>query len=203
MLQTFSSRRAPLMVAFFMCLSFMGCSARYVDSGGNEVVVSADRMNIQDWSLLADEVVQSIVTSGVLARYGGDQPAGIMLNPLQNQTTESFDGDAILKKIRIALINTGRVQVITIGGFGAEVEDEIAARAKDRQQLAAGLGDPLADVPAITLTAKLLRDQVRAQGQTQSAYILQMTLTDTSSGRGVWEGEATVMKQGSKSTIGF
>ncbi len=175
----------------------------YVDGKGNDLVVSAGRMNIQDWTQLSDKVVQSMVTSGVLQSYSAGGPAGLLLNPLQNDTGEQFDGDAILKKIRIALLQTGRVQVITAGSMGLAAEDPIAQRAKARQQLAAGLEDPLADVPALTIQAKIFRDRVRAEGQQQSAYFLQMTLTDTKSGRGIWEDEVSIVKRGSKSAIGF
>jgi len=136
--------------------------------------------------MLADQVVQDLLASGVLARYGNSgQPAGAMLGQLQNNTGESFDGDAILTKIRIALLQTGRVQVITTGGVGVAAEDPIAQRAKERQRLAPGLGNPLEDVPQITIQSKIFRDQVKAQGQLQTAYFLQMKLTDTATGRAV------------------
>ena len=85
-------------------LALIGCQkAQYVDPKGNDLVVNADRMNIQDWSLLADQAVQSMVNSGVLARLP-NQPAGVLLNPVINTTTQQFDTDGIMKKIRISLL---------------------------------------------------------------------------------------------------
>ncbi len=185
-----------------------GCKSptRYVDAGGNDVIVNAGKMNVQDWSLLADQCTQSMISAGVLQRYGDQsKPAGVLLNALVNQTTEQFDGDAILKKIRIALLNTGRVEVIMTAGPGGRAEDPIAQSAQQSKAFMSGDDNALMakNTPDLTLTAKLLQDQTKAGSDTQTTYILQMTLTDTTSGRGIWEGEANVMKRGGKATIGF
>lgn len=195
-----------LAVSSLACtLAIAGCQkAQYIDPKGNELVVNVDRMNIQDWSMLADQVVQSMVSSGTLARLP-NQPAGLLLNPVINTTTQQFDTDAIMKKIRIALLNTGRVEVIMSDDLFGGAEDRIAREAQRRKDRAAGVDTDASNknVPDVTITAKLLEDRARAGSTRQVAYILQMSLTNTSSGRAVWEGEAQVVKQGEKSSVGF
>ena len=178
--------------------------AHYVDPKGNELVVNVDRMNIQDWSMLSDQVVQSMVSSGVLARLP-NQPAGMLLNPCVNTTTQQFDTDAIIKKIRISLMNTGRVEVIMSDDLFGGAEDRIAREAQRRKDRAAGVDTDASNknVPDVTVTAKLLEDRTRAGNTRQVAYILQMTLTNTSTGRAIWEGEAQVVKQGERASVGF
>ena len=178
--------------------------AKYVDPKGKDLVVNVDRMNIQDWSMLADQVVQSMVGSGVLSRLP-NQPAGMLLNPCVNTTTQQFDTDAIIKKIRIALMNTGRVEVIMADDMFGGAEDRIAREAQRRKDKAAGIDTDASNknVPDVTVTAKLLEDRTRAGSTRQVAYILQMTLTNTATGRAVWEGEAQVVKQGERSSVGF
>ena len=178
--------------------------AQYVDPKGKDLVVNVDRMNIQDWSMLSDQVVQSMVSSGVLARLP-NQPAGMLLNPCVNTTTQQFDTDAIIKKIRIALMNTGRVEVIMADDMFGGAEDRIAREAQRRKDKAAGVDTDASNknVPDVTVTAKLLEDRARAGSTRQVAYILQMTLTNTATGRAVWEGEAQVVKQGERSSVGF
>ncbi len=183
----------------------MGCQkATYIDPKGNDLIVNADRMNVQDWSLLADQTVQSMVGSGVLARLP-NQPAGILLNPVINETTQQFDGDAIMKKIRISLLNTGRCEVIMTSELGGRPEDPIAKRAQDLKDAQAGRGGQvnMSTVPEATLTAKLLEDRARSGSTRQVVYVLQMSLTNTTTGRAIWEGEAQVAKQGQKSAVGF
>ncbi|MSR42080.1 MAG: hypothetical protein EXS10_09320 [Phycisphaerales bacterium] len=204
-----SPLRCGAVLALFTALTLStGCKSntRYVDAGSNDVIVSAGQMNVQDWSLLADQCTQSMISAGVLQRYGDQsKPAGLLLNALVNETTEQFDGDAILKKIRIALLNTGRVEVIMTAGPGGRAEDPIAQSAQQSKAFMAAADNQMMaqNTPDLTLTAKLLQNQIKASGDTQSTYILQMTLTDTTTGRGIWEGEANVMKRGGKATIGF
>ncbi|MFZ9879953.1 MAG: penicillin-binding protein activator LpoB [Phycisphaerales bacterium] len=178
--------------------------AQYVDPKGNDLIVSPDRMNIQDWSMLADQVVQSMVTSGVLDRLP-TKPAGLLLNPVINTTTQQFDTDGIVKKIRISLLNTGKVEVIMADDLFGGAEDRIAREAQRRKDRAAGVDTDASNknVPDITITAKLLEDRARAGSMRQVAYVLQMSLTNTSTGRAVWEGEAQIVKQGEKASIGF
>ena len=178
--------------------------AKYVDPKGKDLVVNVDRMNIQDWSMLSDQVVQSMVSSGVLSRLP-NQPAGMLLNPCVNTTTQQFDTDAIIKKIRIALMNTGRVEVIMADDMFGGAEDRIAREAQRRKDKSAGIDTDASNknVPDVTVTAKLLEDRTRAGSTRQVAYILQMTLTNTATGRAVWEGEAQVVKQGERSSVGF
>ena len=186
-------------------LALVGCQkAQYVDPKGNDLVVNADRMNIQDWNLLADQVVQSMVNSGVLARLP-NQPAGVLLNPVINTTTQQFDTDGIMKKIRISLLNTGRCEVIMTAGPGGRAEDKIAQDAQALKDFQSGKDNQVNpnNVPDATLTAKLIEDRARSGSTRQVAYVLQMSLTNTSTGRAVWEGEASVIKQGQRSSVGF
>jgi len=188
-----------------LSLGLAGCQkAQYVDPKGNDLIVNADRMNIQDWDKLADQVVQSMVSSGVLARLPR-QPAGVLLNPVINTTTQQFDTDAIMKKIRISLLNTGRCEVIMTAGPGGRAEDGIAKGAQDLKAFQTGADNQINpnNVPDVTLTAKLIEDRARSGSTRQVAYFLQMSLTNTDTGRAVWEGEASVVKQGQRSSVGF
>lgn len=202
-------RTATLATTAFIALASLfsstGCQkAQYVDPKGNDLIVNVDRMNIQDWSMLADQTVQSMISSGVLNRMP-TLPAGMLLNPVINTTTQQFDTDAIMKKIRIALLNTGKVEVIMSDDLFGGAEDRIAREAQRRKDRAAGVDTDASNknVPDLTITAKLIEDRTRAGSMRQVAYVLQMSLTNTSTGRAMWEGEASVVKQGEKASVGF
>jgi uncharacterized protein (TIGR02722 family) len=201
-----NTRSLPtLSLAAILAVAGSGCQkAAYVDPKGNDLIVNADRMNIQDWNLLADQVVQSLITSGALSRLP-NQPAGVLLNPVINTTTQQFDTDAILKKIRIALLNSGRAEVIMTTGPGGRAEDPIAKDAQALKDFQSGRDNQVnpSNVPDATLTAKLIEDRARSGSTKQVAYVLQMSMTNTTTGRAVWEGEASVVKQGQRSSVGF
>jgi len=193
------------LTATSILLACAGCQkASYVDPKGNDLIVNADRMNVQDWGLLADQVIQSMLTSGVLERIP-NQPAGVLLSPVVNTTTQQFDTDGISKKIRIGLLNSGRCEVITAAGPGGRAEDKIAQEAKLVKDFQSGKDNQvdMNTVPDVTLTAKLLEDRARSGSTRQVVYILQMSLTNTATGRAVWEGEAQIAKQGQRSSVGF
>lgn len=198
------TRVSAFLAAALVAAVVASCKTVYVDPDGPDVAVSPDRINTQDWTALANAISTKLVSSGVLSAYARDgKPAGLLLNPVQNQTGEALDPEAITKLVRIQLLDTGRVQVITGSSMGMAAEDPIVAKAQQRKRLAAGLEDPLADVPDLSARLRLFRDQVRVDGKTQSAYFLQMTLSDTSTQRAVWEGQASLMKRGSRTTIGM
>jgi PBP1b-binding outer membrane lipoprotein LpoB len=195
--------RAALATALLSAAALAGCRTEYVDASGTNLAVSPDRMNTQDWTALAEDLAAQVVDSGVLAGYGrGGKPAAMLINPVQNETGERIDPEAITKLVRMRFLATGRVQVITGTSMGMEAEDPIVAQAQQRRRLAAGLEDPLAGVPDLSARLRLFRDQVRVEGKTQSAYFLQLTLSDTATQRAIWEGQTTVVKRGSKTTIG-
>jgi hypothetical protein len=180
-----------------------GCRTEYVDRDGTDLAVSPDRINLQDWTALAERLVQDLVTSGVLGRYGNDgRPAAMLVNPVQNQTGENIDPEAITKLMRVRLLATGKVQVITGNSVAGAAEDPIVAQSASRRSLAAGLEDPLEGIPDLSARLRLFRDQVRVDDKTQSGYFLQMTLSDTATQRAVWEGEISIVKRGSRTTIG-
>jgi len=204
----FSIHQNLLKFKIFMLAGFFlfipACKTTYVDPNGLNVAVSPNEINTQDWSALANRIASELVKSNVLTPYGRDgKPAGILLNPLQNQTGENIDPEAITKLVRIQLLNTGRVQVMTGSSMGMEAEDPIVAKAQQKRRLAVGLEDPLGDVPDLSARLRLFKNTVHIEDQTQTAYFLQMTLSDAATQRAVWEGQATLMKRGSKVTIGI
>ena len=194
----------PPIFAVAALIGLTACATSYVDPNGNDVAVSPDQINTQDWTALSHKLVQSLFASNALSSYGsGGHPAGILLNPLQNETGEAIDPEAITKLVRMQLMDTGRVQVLTGSSMGMQAEDPIVAKAKEKRRLAAGLEDPLDGVPDLSARLRLFRNQVQVGGKTQSTYFLQMTLSDTATQRSVWEGQASLMKRGSQVTIGF
>ncbi|MBM4006458.1 MAG: penicillin-binding protein activator LpoB [Planctomycetes bacterium] len=176
--------------------------ATYKDSRGNDLVVSLDQPNIQDFNQAADKMVQSMMVSGVLER-APRKPAVMGISRIVNDTSSQFDTDQLTKKIRVALLNTGKIEVTNTIGLGGAPEDPMAKGVQDMKDFESGNANKAPDLPDYTLTAKILENRASAGDTRQVSYIFQMSLTDTRSGRGVWEGEETITKQGQKNTVGF
>ena len=176
--------------------------ATYKDSRGNDLVVSLDQPNIQDFNQAADKMVQSMMVSGVLER-APRKPAVMGISRIVNDTSSQFDTDQLTKKIRVALLNTGKIEVTNTIGLGGTPEDPMAKGVQDMKDFESGNANRTPDLPDYTLTAKILENRASAGDTRQVSYIFQMSLTDTRSGRGVWEGEETITKQGQKNSVGF
>jgi len=182
-----------------------GCSsssgATYVDSQGTDTIVSLDQINIQDWSNAANEMVASLLSSGVLER-APEQPAVMVVSLIVNNTTEQVDTDMLTKKIRVALNQSGKVMTTTTMGLGGEAEDPMA---KGLAQKRAFYDEdaPKAPEPYFSLSGKLLEDRARAGNTRQTTYIFQLSMTETATGLAVWENEKMITKQGKKANVGW
>jgi uncharacterized protein (TIGR02722 family) len=196
-------RRAARLTPLAVLLIAAACTpARRIDPNGTEVITSTSQIDIQDFNQAANTLVQSMAESGVFAR-SANKPAILGISRITNDTATQFDTDELIKKVRIALLQTGKVQVSTTEGLGGKPEDPMAKSTKDMRDFQSGQSNAMPRLTDFTLTAKILQNSVSAGDTKQSSFIFQMSLTDTTSGNAVWEGEATVTKQGQKNAIGF
>ena len=185
-------------------LLFAGCAsnnARYVDSQGPETIVSLDRINIQDWNAAADRLVAKLLASNVLER-APELPAVMAVSRIRNNTGVQVDTDNLTKKIRVALLDTGKVVTTTTLGPDGKVEDAMAAEVGSMQAFMAGEKQKTV-LPYYTLSGKLLDDSVRSGNTRQVTYTFQLSLTTVKDGLAVWEGEEQITKQGQRSTVGW
>ncbi|HRE80309.1 MAG TPA: penicillin-binding protein activator LpoB [Opitutaceae bacterium] len=181
-----------------------GCEttdARYVDSKGTSTIVSLDQIDIQDWNKAADEMVASLLASGVLER-APEQPAVLAISRIVNNTQQQVDTDSLTRKIRIALNQSGKTLTTTTLGLGGKAEDPLAKDAAEMQAMLGGQ-KKTTTLPNYTLSGKLLEDRTRAGNTRQVTYTFQLALTTIRDGLAVWEDEKQITKQGSRPSVGF
>lgn len=175
--------------------------AKYVDSKGKDTVVSLDQINIQDWNQAAEQMVASLITSGVLER-APVQPSIMAISRIVNNTQTQIDTDSLTKKIRVALNQSGKVVTTTTMGLGGAAEDPLAKDAGEMATMMAGKKQTTT-LPYYTLSGKLLEDRARAGNVRQVTYTFQLSLTTVKDGLAVWEDEKQITKQGKKPSVGF
>lgn len=184
-------------------LILSGCAttnATYIDSAGTDTIVSVDQINIQDWTLAAEEMIASLLSSGVLER-APEQPAVLVISRVVNDTTEQVDTDLLTKKIRVALSQSGKVVTTTTMGYGG-AEDPMAKGLADKRAFM-DEDAPKAPDPYFSLSGKLLENRARAGNTRQVSYVFQLSLTETNTGLAMWEDEKTITKQGKKASVGW
>ena len=196
--------KSKIIFSLLAALPFVigGCAtnAHYVETGGRENVVSVNQINIQDYIQAANAAVNDLLASGALDRVA-TPPAVLAISHIVNNTGQQIDTDLLVKKIRVAVLNSGKAQTTTTMGLGGTAEDPMA---KGLQQENEFKSDQKATrTPDFTLSGKIIETTARAGSTRQSTYSFQLSLTDSKTGLAVWEGEKEITKQGTRPSVGF
>jgi hypothetical protein len=181
----------PLFAAAALVSGGCATNAHYVQTGGSESVVNISQINIQDYIQAANEMTGKLLASGVLDRVA-NPPAVLAISRIVNNTGQQIDTDLLTKKIRIAVLDSGKALTTTTMGLGGTAEDPMA------KQLQTNIRPP-----DFTLSGNIIQLAVKAGNTTQSTYSFQLSLTDAKTGLAVWEGEKEITKQGTRSSVGF
>jgi penicillin-binding protein activator len=179
-----------------------GCRtpAHYIQTGGRESLVNVNQINIQDFIQAANTATSDLLASGALDKVA-NPPAVLAISRIVNNTGQQIDTDLLIKKIRVAVLNSGKAQVTTTMGLGGTAEDPMA---KGLQQEAEFKADQKTTrTPDFTLSGKIIQLAVKAGNTSQSTYSFQLSLTDARTGLAVWEGEKEITKQGTSPSVGF
>ena len=184
----------PLMVG--------GCAtkAHYIQTGGRESLVNVNQINIQYFIQAADTATSDLLASGRLDKVA-NPPAIIAISRIVNNTGQQIDTDLLTKKIRVALLNSGKAQTTTTMGLGGTAEDPMAKGLQQESEFKAD--QKVTRTPDFTLSGKIIQTIAREGNTSQSTFSFQLSLTDTKTGLAVWEGEKEITKQGQRPSVGF
>lgn len=183
-----------------------GCASNkttYVDSDSSRLVTSTEGINIQDFSQAADamtaSLIDNLINPGQLKSGEAGEPALLAISRIQNNTGQQLDTDLLVKKMRVALLQTGKIQTSTTYGYGG-AEDPLAAEQQAAQEFFDD--EKHTRLPDYTLSGKIIEDRVQAGRVKQTSYIFQLSLSSRA-GIAVWEDERTIVKQGKRASVGF
>lgn len=187
-----------------MALLLSGCATPIVrqDPNGSGLGDSMHKLTMKDWNEAAEDLIKKMqdefISQGKLQSAGGPgKPSVMVISRFVNDTTEQINENMLVKRIRIALNQTGKVVTDVTSGLGV-AEDPIADAWK-RQRLFENGGKLPA--PDYSLTIEIIRDKTRAENTTEVTYSFQLSLA-TMDGVAVWEGEHRIVKQKKGRVIG-
>jgi len=153
----------------------------------------------QDFNNAGAAMVQSLLNSGALDN-APRKPAVLVMSRIKNETSYVIDLDLLTKNIRVALLQSGKVQVSTTAGLGGKAEDPYAQEKAQENQFVNGAPQQQQDY---TLSGKIIEQYTRVGDQRQHTYTFQLSLTDIRSGTAVWEDQRQVGKVITGSEVGF
>lgn len=195
-----------VVASLVLALTAVGCATSPVRvDTTNDQSGAVMGLGYRDFAEAAGTMVQSILESGAV-----DKPEGgryvLVISRIRNDTMQRIDTDQLVKKIRVDLLNSGKVVITTaMGADGAE--DAMSYQARElrgndefAQERVAGKGQLVA--PDLSLSGKIFQRNVRIDRRnTQVEYYFGLSLTDINTGLAFWEGEKPIIKRGSSKTV--
>ncbi len=192
-------------------LLLVGCGEvepSYVDvTGANKAPLSLG-IDANDFSKAATDMVEDLLSSGALNKPGGGRYV-VAISRIKNDTTQRIDTDMLIKKIRVAMLKSGKAVVTTaVSAGGAEdemsyqVRDELRGNDEFNQKNVPGKNSLIA--PDMSLSGKIIEKTTRVSKDKQVVeYWFQLSLTDIKSGLAFWEQEVVVGKSGSAKSVNW
>ncbi len=164
-------------------------------------------LDYRDFQQAAMDAVQSMLASGAVDKRGGGRYV-LVVSRVVNDTMQRIDTDQLVKKIRVELLQSGRVVVTTAVGLTGP-EDAMSMEARKLRQsdefnqaTVAAKGQMIA--PEVSLSGKIIQRNVKVSSRLQQAeYYFQLTLTDINTGLAFWEGETVIGKRGSNKSVSW
>jgi uncharacterized protein (TIGR02722 family) len=171
----------------------------------NDEAATVMGLDYRDFEEAAASLVQSILESGVVVQPDGSRYV-LVISRITNDTMLHIDTDQLVKKIRVALLKSGKV-IVTTAMSANGAEDAMSYQARELrgddefdQSRVAGKGSLVA--PDLSLSGKIIQRNNKMNSRTtQVDYLFQMTLTDIETGLAFWEDEVPIVKRGSSKTV--
>ena len=134
-------------------------------------IVTTD-INIQDFSYAAEDMIKSLLASGALDKTQ-IQPAMLAISRIVNNTTQQIDTDLLIKKIRVALNQSGKALTTTTIGIGGIAEDPLAQGIQQEKEFYTDKKNRNACLTSRSLARSLRNETVKtksAKPPTPSSY---------------------------------
>lgn len=201
-------RNIRLIVILLAMAAAFGCAQKttivdpYADTGPQTM-----SLDYRDFDRAANDSIQDLLASGVLNRQD-NRPYVMAISRITNDTMQRIDTAQLTKKIRVALLRSGKVVTTTaVGASGAEDPMSMQTRQlrendEFNQATVAGKGQMIA--PELSLSGKILQRNVRLDDDSQQAeYYFMLSLTDIKTGLAYWENETPIIKRGDSSNVSW
>jgi len=194
-----NSVSAILTGAAALCLAACGGEerTRYIDSKGHETVINVDQVNIQDFHIAAERLLQSLYESDAF-KNAPRKPPVLAFSQITNDTAEQFDVGLLLQKIKQSVTRSGKAKISAVAGSQS---DALAKESKKASEFETGKAR--SNTPDFTLRGKITQLSANAGNVRQRTYAFHFDVIDNADGTISWSGDEEITKQGTKSSVGW
>lgn len=198
-------KKAIVLSASVLVLAGCATPTRYVDPAADNGPV-AMTMDYRDFEKAATDAVEGMIASGAVSNPNGGRYI-MVISRVTNDTMQRIDTDQLTKKIRVALLRSGKVVTTTAVGLNG-AEDEMTMRARQLRNSEefdqSGVQKKgTLQAPDLSLSGKILQRNQRVGDEQQVEYYIQLSLTDLATGLALWEGETPIIKRGSIDSVSW
>lgn len=213
-----NSRLISLFFSTLMIFSLAGCGGAEVTrvvnlsdpaytsrpATGGETTFGLD---YRDFEYAAKRAIDSFLSNRLSKKPGTDAPWVMTISRIRNDTLQNIDTDQLVQKIRIALLNSGRVITTTAVAAGGP-EDAMNVQVRElsesdlfNQDTVAKRGTLVA--PELSLSGKIIQRENRVGGKQQVDYYFHLKITNLDTGLAYWEFEQVIAKLGSDANFSW
>ncbi|MCX8501537.1 MAG: penicillin-binding protein activator LpoB [Alphaproteobacteria bacterium] len=162
-------------------------------------------LDAEDFTTAAAEAVQKMIASGAVAKPGGGRFV-LAISRVINDTQQRFDTDLLVKKIRVELLNSGKVVVSTaVSANGAEDNMSMQARqlrSSDEFDQSTVQKKGTLVAPDLSLSGKIIqRNTSLSKTEQRVDYYFQLSVTELKTGLAFFESETPISKRGSAKSV--
>lgn len=187
-------------------LLFTGCADKITkidvhNDNGDQVA----GLDYRDFNQAATEAVQSMLHSTAITKPGGGRYI-LAISDIKNDTMQHIDTDQLSKKIRIELLNSGKVYTTTAIGSAEDKMNKKARELRDNDEFkqSSTKKKGTLQAPDLSLSGKILQRNINmGSDKQQIEYYFMLTLTNLENGFATWEGETVIGKRGSNKAVAW
>lgn len=182
------------------CIVLVGCSTKteLIDVE-NDTSDRAAGLEYRDFESAARKMVSQMIGSGQLNKPSGGRYV-LIVSRIANDTYQRIDVDQLSKKIRVELMNSGKVAVTTMDEDARVMQArQLRGSSEVNQATVAKKGALIA--PELSLSGKINQREFIVSGKKRIEYIFSLSITDINTGLTIWEGEEAIIKSADKKAV--
>jgi len=178
-------------------LLYSGCNSTKVveNPHAEERLNRVDTLTQSNFNLISNNLIQSLERT-----FKDADKAKLAFGRFINDTSITFDSDALLNKVRAKILDKGIFEIVQIDRPGGKVTDPIAASVIQRHEFIENKTTP--NLPDFVLFGKISEKRIKVKNKFEYTYNFNFSLI-SKNGSTIWEFDEDLVKQSKRSSHSF
>jgi uncharacterized protein (TIGR02722 family) len=181
--------------ALFLVVILFSCSRSVTRVDPNQQIDLSGRWNDSDSRKVADKMISELITSDKFKEYAksiNKKPA-IIVGLIRNKTSEHIDADNYVKKMELAIFNSGTADLVESDAFRDKLREERASQQDFASSESASRWGKEQGAN-LMLFGEMTSETDVYNNKRVVNYITTLFLTDIETNKRVWYGQEEIKK---------